>query len=188
MAFTALFDACILYPAPLRDLLLQLATTKLFRARWTDMIHDEWIKTACANHPGVDPTKWARLRSLMDAHAEDCLVRDFEPLIDVITLPDADDRHVLAAAVKCGAGVIVTFNLKDFPACTLGRYDLEAQHPDVFVKHWIDLQPAVVVSAVQTVRTRLHNPAMTADEYLLTLERQRLVATVAELRAFRDVI
>ena len=65
---------------------------------------------------------------------------------------------------------------------------MEAQHPDVFVKHLIDLQPAVVVSAVRTVRARLHNPAMTADEYLLSLERQRLVATVMELRAFRDVI
>lgn len=188
MVFTALFDACVLYPAPLRDLLLQLATTKLFQARWTDLIHDEWIKAASTRYPGVDPAKWTRLRSLMDAHAEDCLVRDFEPLIDAITLPDAGDRHVVAAAVKCGADVIVTFNLKDFPACTLRLYDMEAQHPDVFVRHLIDLQPGTVVSAVRTVRSRLVNPAMTADEYFLTLERQRLVATVTELRAFRGVI
>lgn len=188
MAFTALFDACVLYPAPLRDLLLQLATTKLFRARWIDRIHDEWIKAASAIHPEVEPAKWARLRSLMDAHTEDCLVREFEPLIDAITLPDAEDRHVVSAAVKCRADVVVTFNLKDFPACTLRRYDLEAQHPDVFVKHLIDLQSGAVVSAVRTVRSRLRNPAMTADEYLLTLERQRLVATVADLRTFHDVI
>ena len=188
MVFTALFDACVLYPAPLRDLLLQLATGNLFRARWTDLIHDEWIKAASVNRPDIDPAKWTRLRRLMDAHADDCLVRDFEPLIDMVTLPDAKDRHVLAAAVKCGADVIVTFNLKDFPASTLGRYDVEAQHPDVFVKHLIDLQPAAVVSAVRTIRARLSNPVLTADEYLLTLERQRLVATGAELRRFRDVI
>ncbi len=188
MAFIAVFDACVLYPAPLRDLLLQLATTKLFRARWTDLIHDEWINVASARRPDIDPAKWKRLRALMDAHAEDCLVRDFEPLIDMITLPDAKDRHVVAAAVKRGADVIVTFNLRDFPACTLGIYGMEAQHPDVFARHLIDLQPGAVVSAVQTVRSRLKNPPMAADAYLLTLERQGLVATVAQLRAFRDVI
>ena len=81
MAFTAVFDACVLYPAPLRDLLMQLATTKLFQARWTEMIHDEWIRAARTHRPDIDPTKWTRLRSLMDAHVGDCLVRDFEPLI-----------------------------------------------------------------------------------------------------------
>jgi hypothetical protein len=188
MAFTAVFDACVLYPAPLRDLLMQLATTELFRARWTGLIHDEWIRAACANRPDIDPAKWTDLRALMDTRVEDCLVRDFEPLIDVITLPDANDRHVVAAAVKCGADVIVTFNLKDFPTRTLGIYGMEAQHPDDFVRHLIDLQPSTVVCAAKTVRARLKNPAVTADDYLRTLQRQGLTATVAELRGFRDVI
>lgn len=182
MAFTAVFDACVLYSAPLCDLLLQLATAKLFRARWTDMIHDEWVKA------DIDPARLTRRRDLMNAHAEDCLVMDFEPLVGAITLPDADDRHVVAAAVKCGADVIVTFNLSDFPNSVLGVYGMEAQHPDAFVRHLIDLRPGVVVSSVRTVRARLTNPAISADEYLRNLEKQGLVATVAELRAFRNVI
>ena len=188
MAFTAVFDACVLYSAPLCDLLLQLATAKLFRARWTDMIHDEWIKAAINRRPDIDPTRLTRRRELMNAHAEDCLVTDFEPLIVAMSLPDPGDRHVVAAAVKCGADVIVTFNLRDFPDSVLGVYGMEAQHPDVFVRHLIDLRPGVVVSSVRAVRSRLTNPVISADKYLLNLEQQGLVATVAQLRAFRNVI
>ena len=82
MAFTALLDANVLYSAPLRDLLLQIAVAKLFRARWSDAIHDEWIRAATRAKPDTPSTKWAALRSLMDAHVEDCLVIGFEPLID----------------------------------------------------------------------------------------------------------
>lgn len=188
MAFAALFDANVLYPAPLRDLLLQLAVTKLFRARWTDAIHDEWTRAAVRNRPDIEPAKWASLRKLMDAHAEDCLVTGFEPLIDILCLPDPNDRHVMAAAIKGRADVIVTFNLKHFPAETLNAYDIDVQHPDVFIRHLIDLYPAAVVAAARTVRGRLRRPPKTVEEYLETLERQGLVATVSELRAYEEVL
>ena len=152
------------------------------------MIHDEWIKTAIDRRPDIDPARLTRRREFMNAHAEDCLVTDFEPLIGAMSLPDPDDRHVVAAAVKCGADVIVTFNLRDFPDSVLGVYGMEAQHPDVFVRHLIDLRPGVVVTSVRTVRSRLTNPAISPEEYLLNLERQGLVATVAQLRAFKNVI
>ena len=188
MAFTALLDANVLYPAPLRDLLLQLTTAKVFRARWTSAIHKEWIRAATANRPDIDPAKWTLLRNLMNAHAEDCLVTGYEPLIEVVTLPDPNDRHVMAAAIKGRADVIVTFNLKDYPAHVLETYDLEAQHPDVFVRHLIDLSPSAVVAAARTVRARLKNPPRAIGEYLQTLERQGLVSTVSELRAFKEVL
>ena len=138
----ALLDANVLYPVPLRDLLLQLTTAKVFRARWTSAIHKEWIRAATANRPDIDPAKWTLLRNLMNAPAEDCLITGYEPLIDVVTLPDPNDRHVMAAAIKGRADVIVTFNLKDYPADVLETYDLEAQHPDVFLRHLIDLSPS----------------------------------------------
>ena len=141
-----------------------------------------------ANRPDIDPAKWAVLRDLMDAHAEDCLITGYEPLIDVVTLPDPNDRHVMAAAIKGRADVIVTFNLKDYPADVLETYDLEAQHPDVFVRHLIDLSPSAVIAAARTVRARLRNPPCTVDKYLQTLERQGLVSTVSELRAFKEVL
>ena len=52
----------------------------------------------------------------MDEHVPDCLVTGYEPLISGLSLPDADDRHVLAAAIHVGASLIITYNLSDFPA------------------------------------------------------------------------
>ena len=186
MAFTALFDANVLCPAPLRDLLLQLAVTKLFRARWTDAIHDEWTRAAVRNRPDVE----CEMGELAQAYGCpcDCLVTGFEPLIDILDLPDPNDRHVVAAAIKGRADVIVTFNLKHFPAETLNAYDIDVRHPDVFIRHLIDLRPAAVVAAARTVRRRLRRPPKTVEEYLEALERQGLVATVSELHAYEEVL
>jgi len=120
-SFTALYDACVLYPAPLRDLLMHLAMTDLFRARWTDQIHDEWIRNVLANRPDLNRKQLERTRRLMNAHVLDCLVTGYENLIDGLTLPDPNDRHVLAAAVSADADVIVTYNLGDFPT-VIGAY------------------------------------------------------------------
>jgi hypothetical protein len=75
----------------------------------------------------------ARTRALTNAAVRDCLVTGYDDVIDSLTLPAADDRHVLAAAIRAGAEVIVTYNLKDFPAETLAKFGIEAQHPDDFL-------------------------------------------------------
>ncbi|WP_164104374.1 PIN domain-containing protein [Candidatus Laterigemmans baculatus] len=133
--FTALYDACVLYPAPLRDLLMRLALTELFRARWTNQIHDEWIRNVLADRPDLTAEQLERTRELMNAHVRDCLVIDYEDMIEGLDLPDRDDRHVLAAAIRTRASVIVTFNLSDFPPAYLAKHGLEAQHPDEFITH-----------------------------------------------------
>ena len=127
MAFTALYDACVLYPAPLRDLLMHLALTDLFRAKWTDAIHEEWMRAVLETRPDLTREKLERTRNLMNAHVRDCLVTGYEGLIPGLPLPDPDDRHVLAAAIRGRADVIVTFNLKDFPATTLAPLGIETQ-------------------------------------------------------------
>ena len=144
MAFTALFDACVLYPAPLRDILLRLACGNLFRARWSAQIHDEWIRSLLQNRPDL-AGKLQRTRDAMDRAVADCLVTGHEVLIPGLILPDPNDRHVLAAAILGRADVIVTFNLKDFPAAVLGGYGIEAQHPDVFIRHVLDLDEKVAL-------------------------------------------
>ena len=101
-----------------------------------------------------------------------------------LELPDPDDRHVLAAAIVAGADLIVTFNLTDFPEENLRDYGIEAQHPDEFVGHLIDLAPSQVCTAVATVRARLQNPPKTVTEYIDTIEQQQLPRTAAALRAF----
>jgi hypothetical protein len=182
VARIVLFDACVLYPAPLRDLVIRLALSDLFQARWTDRIHDEWMRNVLADRPDLTAESLARCRELMDRHVLDCLVAGYEPLIPTFTLPDPDDRHVLAAAVHGGAGSIVTFNLSDFPASVLDQYHIEAIHPDEFVVRLWDESPAAVLEAARRQRAGLKRPPKTAAEYLATLELCRLVETAARLR------
>jgi predicted nucleic acid-binding protein len=111
---TAVYDSCVLYPAPLRDLLMHLAVVEVVRARWTDEIHQEWIRSVLEDRPDITRTQLERTRALMNAHAEDSLVKGYENVIPALALPDPDDRHVLAAAIHSQADVIVTYNLRDF--------------------------------------------------------------------------
>lgn len=186
--FTVVYDACVLYPAPLRSLLMYLALTDLFRAKWTEAIHVEWMRNLRNDRPDVTQAQVERIRDLMNAHVRDCLVTDYEDLIEVLSLPDSDDRHVLAAAVRAGASVIVTFNLADFPKETLAQYGIEAQHPDEFIMHLLDLAPNLVCSAAKKQRESLKNPPLTVEQYLESLERQGLAQTVCALRQFAQLI
>jgi len=180
--FTAIYDSCVLYPAPLRDLLMWLALSDLFRARWSNDIHEEWIRNLLEDRPDLTRERLERTRDKMNSHIRGCLVTGYEPLIAGLTLPDPDDRHVLAAAIRANADVIVTFNLKDFPPVQLAPLGIEAQHPDEFIVHLIDLSPGAVLSFVTQGWKNLKNPSKTADEYLDTLLRQSLPETVAALR------
>ena len=182
MAFTVIYDACVLYPAPLRDLLIRLGTTGLFRARWTNQILDEVFRNIIANRPDLDEEKLARTRELMNKAVRDVLVENYEDLIDGLSLPDPDDRHVLAAAIRCDAQVIVTWNMKDFPAEKLTPYNVEAQDPDEFVLNVMDLKPTAVSQAIERQAASLKNPPCSTDDILDLLERQGLAQSVAMLR------
>jgi hypothetical protein len=185
--FTAVYDACVLYPAPLRDFLVRLALTGAFRARWTERIHDEWTRALIAKQPERQEAL-ARTRHLMNEAVPDCLVEGCEELAKGITLPDPDDVHVLAAAIRCGASVIVTFNLKDFPPSVLQPFGIETQHPDQFADYLYDLHPGAVVEAAKRQRADLKNPPMDVDRYLNNLLRQGLTQTVKNLAGYRSVL
>lgn len=186
--FAVLYDACVLYPAPLRDLLMHLAITDLYRARWTNEIHDEWINGILSNRNDLDRKFLERTRDRMNMSVRDCLVENYQYLIPALTLPDANDRHILAAAIHSSSSVIVTYNLKDFPREILGRYGIEAQHPDEFLMNLIDLSADAVFVAVNRHRTSLKNPPKTIDEYFSTLEKQSLGIFVEKLREFSSIL
>lgn len=186
--FVAVYDACVLYPAPLRDLLMRLALTGLYRARWTERIHEEWIAALLRQRPDLSPAVLCSTRQQMDAAVPDCLVRGYEHLEPGLTLPDVNDHHVLAAAILCGAGAIVTYNLKDFPAATLAPYGISAQHPDEFVEHAFDLSPAAVCTAVRDQRMSLKNPPKTVEELFDTFLQQGLATTVVALRPHANLL
>lgn len=184
----AVLDACVLYPAPLRDVLLELSVEGLFRARWTDQIHDEWIRNLLIKRRDVKLEQLQRTRTLMNQAVPDCLVTGYESLAATLALPDPDDRHVLAAAIVAGAGVVVTFNTSDFPRQVLEPYGLKAQHPDDFLIHQLGLSPEAVCTAMKRLRRRLRNPPMNADDHLDILARQQLPRFADQLRRFRSLI
>lgn len=186
--FTALYDACVLYPAPLRDFLMRLALTDLFRARWTNRIHDEWIGSLLERRPELKREHLERTRQLMNSNIRDSLVTGFEPLIDGLSLPDPDDRHVLAAAIRTRAHVIVTFNLDDFPADYLAKFGIHAQHPDEFITHLLDLSPGAVCAAAKRQRAALRNPPKSVDEFLSSLAQQHLPEAVMRLTEFEHLL
>ena len=186
--FTVLYDACVLYPAPLRDFLMWLSITDLFRARWTDQILDEWSRNLMANRPDLKLEQVERTRRLMNESALDCLVTSYEDLIEGLELPDPDDRHVLAAAIRAQADVIVTFNLSDFPVPYVEQFGIEPQHPDDFIMHLLGLSPGTVCKAAKQQRQSLKNPPKSVRDFLDTLERQQLPKSVQVLREFEELI
>jgi len=186
--FTALLDACVLYPAPVRDLLIETANTHVYRARWSDHIHEEWIANVLKNNPKATPEALARTRALMNEAVPDALVRGYEPLIESIVLPDPKDRHVLAAAIVGRADVLVTANLKHFPPEALAPYGMEAQHPDEFLMHQRDLNHERFIQCVKRIRGRLANPPRTPEEYIESLRKCQLVLVADAVESVRGLI
>lgn len=146
------------------------------------------MRNVLVSRPDLKPAALKRTCDLMNEAVQDCLVEDYEGLIDGLNLPDMDDRHVLAAAIHASADAIVTFNLKDFPAEKVGKYQIEVLHPDDFIFHQVGIDDAAVLTSVQAVRARLKNPPISADRYLDILEQQGLSKTVGYLRAYAAII
>jgi predicted nucleic acid-binding protein len=187
-AFTVVVDACVLFPAPIRDLVVRLAITGIFSAKWTDEIHDEWIRNLLKIREDITPESLNRCRQLMNKAVPDCLVEHYQDLIPALKLPDEDDRHVLAAAIRSKANAIVTFNLKDFPESELAKYDIEAIDPDDFLLLQIGLSDSTVCSAAKTARAALKSPSLTVSEYLQNLSKCGLAQTAASLRKYADLL
>ena len=181
-SFTVVFDACVLFPAALRDLLMRLAVADLCQARWTKEILDETFDNLKAARPDLDPHRLAVTRRRMCEAIPSCLVEGYEELIQSLDLPDPGDRHVLAAAIRCGARVIVTDNLRDFPDRALSPYDLAALSADGFVLKLLELDPDGVIGVVRRQAAALKNPPGTVDTLLDRLARQGLKRSADFLR------
>jgi predicted nucleic acid-binding protein len=171
-----------------RDLVIELAIADLYRAKWSNRIHDEWISSLLNKRPDLSRSKLQKTRLLINASVEDCLVEDDELLAESLYLPDANDRHVLAAAIKAQAQIIVTYNLKDFPSKVLERFGIEAQHPDDFFLNQSCLQQDPFLAAIKRIRQSLKRPTKTPEEYLKVLRNHALAKTAEFLTDFIDVI
>lgn len=173
----------MLYPAPVRDLLLRLAIAGSFHARWSAAILDECFRNIIRDRPDLSPTALQRTRQLMEASVRDANIMGYERRINEVELPDADDRHVVAAAFHGDASVIITFNLRDFPQQALRRFNLVAVHPDEFVSMLLDNDPDAVSQVLDDQAAALHNPPLLVEDLLDVLERTGLPRAVQRLRS-----
>jgi len=185
--FGAVFDANVLYGSRIRSLLMELAMSGLFRPYWSADIHREWMK-AVSDKTGIAIERLERTRIDMDAAAPGACVTGYEGLIPALTLPDASDRHVLAAAIRAGASAIVTFNEKDFPADVLKPYGLHTRHPDMFIRDVDGIDPGVVAEAARADLAHYQNPPLSVDEYIEGIRTAGLPATAVHLNGVRVLL
>ena len=174
MAFPALFpallDANALWSAAFRDTVLRAAKRDMFRPLWTEQILDELARNLKAKRPDLDPARLDRTIALMRSQFPEALVTGYEALIPAMT-NHPGDRHVLAAAVRANASVIVTWNVKDFSEAARAPYDIDLQTPDTFLSHLWHLAPDHIVSVLKEQAAPLTKPPMTPLQVLDTLAK-----------------
>jgi predicted nucleic acid-binding protein len=183
MPFVVVYDANVFYPDALRDLHIRVALTGLVQAKWTLQIVDEALTALGRNRPDIPAAKLERLGLLINDSVPDCLVTGYEPLIEGLKLPDPDDRHVLAAAIKANAQVIVTANQRDFPPEDLAPWNIEAKSPDDFMLDQISIDEKKVFACIQQIVDSRKRRPKTMNDLLGQLERHGLVQSVAALRS-----
>jgi len=178
----AVYDACVLYPFHLRNLLIQCTFDGLVDARWTADIHAEWIRNLAANSPAVAVSRFEATRERMMAVLPNANVVNYQALIPRLWLPDPDDRHVLAAAIAGKASLIITWNLKDFPAPELKPHGIASISPDDFLGSLNSSLPGPLIASVKRARQNLRRTIPSVEEFIDALERQGLKAFSAILR------
>lgn len=194
----ALLDACTLFGFHSRDLLLSLSKMSesdadqssqiLYRPKLSHRINEEWTRSLLKVQPDLDPKKIARIVEQIVMNIPDCLVEGYEPLEATLTLPDPDDRHVLAAAIRGNADVIVTANLSDFPDEALSNYGVVAVHPDDFVLGLIESNPMLACELIRAMRLRWTKPAHSAFELIERLRRSEFPKSATLLSALVEQI
>ena len=185
--FTAILDANVLFGIRLTSLLRELAMSGLFRARWSLDIHREWMEAVHTKH-GIPMCELDYRRQCMETAIPDGRVDGYEPLVNGLTLPDPNDRHVLAAAIRCNADVIVTFNESDFPPSTLAPFGIHTRHPDLFIRNVDEIDPGTLITAVKNDMAHYKNPSLDVDAYIAGLREAGMPATAEYLNQTRVLL
>lgn len=169
--YSAFLDACALVPLSLADTLLRLAEAGLYRPLWSERVLDEMVDAIGTVHPELASGQPRSRANAMQSAFEDACVTGWESMEDSISLPDRNDRHVVAAAVRGRADTLVTFNLQDFPRTALKSMDLEVQHPDEFLLNQLDLEPDLTIRTLQLQAAATQRPTVSMKQLLLHLQQ-----------------
>ncbi len=178
----AILDANVLFPAPLRDYLLNLADLDLYKPKWTDEIQEEWIKSLLLKRKDISRKSLESAKSAMNIAFPDSNILKYKSKIRSLTLPDPKDRHVLAAAIKSGSDLIITFNTKDFPTSYIKSFGVKVLHPDEFILKIIDENNSASYQALKNQVMRLRNPPLSIEEVLNAIKKCGLPKSVARLK------
>ncbi len=184
--YTVVLDASVLFPNMKRDILLRFFEADLYRARWTETIQQEWLTNAKEKYPDR-AAKLERTDGLMRHYFEDAWVEGSERFIDVVTLPDPDDRHVVAAAIACGAQYIVTDNIRHFPPRAVADFHIEAGSADTFLSGTFDHYQQAALRDLARHRQSLRSQPSPA-EYLMMLRARGLPLLASRLQPMRDLL
>ena len=187
--YTAFVDACALVGVLKRNVLLTLAEAEFFRVRWSKEVLDETeraIERYLTEAGQLNAAQEARTqRARMESAFEEATVEGYETFASSCQgLPDKNDVHVVAAALKTRASTIVTDNISDFPAAILTPLNLEARTSDAFIADTITLDPGKAVAAIKRMRERFNRPQLTSEQLLLTMEARGLTETADILRPY----
>jgi hypothetical protein len=187
MAFeppVAVFDACILYPFHLRNIVVQAAVDRLVEARWTDAIHEEWIWNLTANVPSIAVERLQVTRRLMNDALPTAMVGGYEDHIQRVTLPDPSDRHVVAAGITANASLILTWNLRHFPESELRKFGIQRMDPDAFLCGVFTQIPDLVIGTLANARRNLSKTRVSASNFIAILEGQKLVQLASRVEKY----
>ena len=187
--YTALLDANVLYSVAISDALMEVAATGIYAAKWSKAIDDEWVRNLAKNRKRPESDFHLRRDSMHDSCPDWEVPEEGWKLIEpCLSLPDVNDRHVMAAAIAGHADSIVTINIKHFPASVLDPLGITALHPDEFLLQQLELEPLVVLPAFKVMRARLKNPSFTPEKFVDAMERNGLIQTAAFLRQALQLI
>lgn len=174
-------DACVLVPIALADTLLRVAERELYRPLWSERILNEAADAILEIHPELESSDVSKRFGAMKNTFKEASVEGWEIFQELIALPDPDDCHVVAAAVRGQADAIVTANLRDFPEETLAPLDIAVVSPDVFLLDQLDLAPRVVLDVLLEQAAYTLNPALTPTDLIARLDRAGVPAFADEV-------
>lgn len=180
--FAVVLDACVMVPVALCDTLLRLGEEQLYRPIWSTRIVKEAADAISTVHPDLEVSKIERRMAYMNETFPGACVGDFANIESGLQLPDPDDRHVVAAALRARADAILTANLRDFPADALHRLDLEVISPDDFLLSQLDMRSTVVLDVLSAQAAATRNPKRSVDDVLTALARAGVTGFVDEVR------
>ncbi|MEM1325703.1 MAG: PIN domain-containing protein [Bacteroidota bacterium] len=174
-------DACVLYSATIRGYLLYLADQKIYQPKWSKDINDEWVRNLLKNRPDLSKQRLSNTVNAMNTYFPDADVKINQDDINVLVLPDPDDRYVLATAIKSKAEKIITANLKDFPEVYINSFNVGIQHPDQFISYLLSTYPEQCLIAFQEQINALKRPPINQTQMLANFRENKLKETASLL-------